>query len=131
MSYYYEDTSHYCYTVPAGYEDTSSYSYSVPADYYDSPPDPVYHDDTPDDITNWSPSVPLTLYEVEYEHELEANTEVIYYEEDLHPAYRDSPADDYCEPMRIPTWDELHPAYRDPPVDPVYESIQPTMTSPT
>ena len=114
MSYYYEDTSHYCYTVPAGYEDTSSYSYSVPADDYDSPPDPIYHDDTPadiihyaDNITNWSPSVSSTLYEVEYKHELKANTEAIYYKGDLHPAYRD------------------------PPADPVYESIQPTMTSPT
>ena len=138
MSYYYEDTSHYCYTVPAGYEDTSGYSYSVPADYYNSPPDPIYYDNTPtdiihyaDDTTVWSPSVSPTSYEVEYEHDLGANTEAIYYEEDLHPAYRDPPADDYCEPMRIPTWDELHPAYRDPPADPVYESIQPTMTSPT
>jgi hypothetical protein len=131
MSYYYEDTSHYSYTIPAHYEDTSNYSYSVPADY-NLPSEPVYYDDTPsdpiyyDDFTSdpvyydntisdhiyddntrleptfdddqFSPISP-TSYELEYEPELEANhdaeavAEAIYYEEDIHPAYLDPPAD--------------------------------------
>ena len=129
MSYYYEDTSHYCYTIPAHYEDTSSYRYSTPADY-DSPSDPVYYDDTPSNpthyvgnIPNWSSSVSPTSYEVKYKQELNNDGEVIYYEEDIHPAYHDSPADIYEEPMQIPTWDKLHPVYRNPPADINHEPI--------
>ena len=42
MSYYYEDTSHYCYSVPAHYTDADTPSYYVDttpvptANYYNS-----------------------------------------------------------------------------------------------
>lgn len=74
-------------------DDTSYYYHSEPVYYIDTPPyddedhlEPTYDDD-------WSAPISLTLYEIDHEHEFEANAvtveEGIYYEEDIHPAYRD------------------------------------------
>ena len=86
-------------------DDTSYYYHSEPVYYIDTPPyddedhlEPTYDDD-------WSAPISLTLYEIDHEHEFEANAvtveEGIYYEEDIHPAYRDPPANNYWEPMQI------------------------------
>src|SRR5271156_6450513 len=83
MSYYYEDTSYYCYSVPAHYEDTIDYDDSVPAA-------PTHDDDTP-------------LYDDN------AQPDILYYDEDIYPcnsSHLVEPVELYCE-------DEIHPAYRD------------------
>lgn len=116
MSYYYEDMSYYSYTVPEHYEDSLNYSYTVPAYYsktlsdsYDTSLETTHYIDTPpyDDEDHLVPTydddrlapISPTLYESE------ANVvtveEGIYFEEDIHPAYRDPPANNYWEPMKI------------------------------
>ena len=137
MSYYYEDTPHYCYTVPAHYEDNSHYSYSVPTHYsdptpnpvyYDSPSEPVYYDDTPADSSYYvdSPSEPI-YYD-------DTSTDPSYYvDSPLDPNHYDNPPSDsfyyedttsyrieeeYIPDTHIeatvnatPTWDSIRPAY--------------------
>jgi hypothetical protein len=107
MSYYYEDTSHYCYTDdgtphnPTYYSDMSSdssYYNNTPSDL---PFEPIYHNDTPtgdlvyydntpghskptthfDNTTTWSPPPPSTSYKIACE--LEAYAEAAQHIEEI------------------------------------------------
>ena len=145
MSYYYEDSPHYCYTAPTHYEDTSDYGYSAPA-HYDSPSNPVYYDDSNfthhDDVTIHEddhhpyPSyddaetyLDPSYYDDTSLHEdsspqLDSELELppiieLYYEHEVHPAYRDNLVNyDYensSNPViqSIPPQNETHPVYHD------------------
>jgi hypothetical protein len=100
MSYYQEDTSHYCYTDD-GIPFNPAYYGNTPSDpvYYDDPthPDMLYHDEAEPthlhDATTWSPPLLPTPHRAVDERELEA--------------YAEAAAN------RTYTWDEIHPAYRD------------------
>jgi hypothetical protein len=137
MSYYYEDTSHYCYTDdgtpynPTYYGDMSSdssYYNNTPSDL---PFEPIYHDDTPtgdlvyyddthseptthfDNTTTWSPPTLSTSYEIacELEAYAEAAANRIYTEDEIHPAYRDHPDDHLQHEPDPPVLAEPH--YKD------------------
>jgi hypothetical protein len=137
MSYYYEDISHYSYTTPTYYEDTSSYSYNEPT-HYDTPSDPIYYEDVSsepvycedihpepvylDDRTTWSLTTSPTSYEVECELEAyaEAASNRTYFEDEVHPAYRDNPDhDDHVDLFATvePPEDEIHSTYQNYPMD--------------
>lgn len=111
---HYEDSSTYSYSVPTDY-----YPNPEPTYYHDPPSDPIYQDDfSPeptycdddlvyhdndtqtelahfDDATAWSSPPPPMTYEVVDEDELEAYAEAAsnrtYFEDEIHPAYRDNP----------------------------------------
>jgi hypothetical protein len=110
MSDYYEDTSYYCYTVPAHYDDTpanpshqdysSSYDdetqahpYSLTSSYHDdiTPPDSFDHDNYP-------------IYEDSHHQLDEYFTPLVelYHEDEIHPAYRDHPVDSVYEDLTWP-----------------------------
>lgn len=123
--YYYEDSSHYCYTAPTHYEDTST-PYD-PHIYGNSPSDPVYYNEPPSEPIYYNDIAPDVVHYVEtpsYD-ELEAYAEAApnrtYTEDEIHPAYRDHPDNrlHYDEPPLVELYheDEVHPAYRDNPVD--------------
>ena len=93
--YYYEDTSHYCYTVPIHHEDTS-----IPYDphfYGNFPSDPVYYDELPPEPNYYNDSAPdmIHYFETPSYDELEAYAEAAsnrtYTADEIHPAYRDDP----------------------------------------
>ena len=80
--YYYEDTSHYCYTVPTHHEDTS-----IPYDphiYGNSSSDPVYYDESPSEPVYYNDIAPDVVAYVE------AMLNRIYTVDETHPAYRDN-----------------------------------------
>ena len=88
--YYYEDTSHYCYTVPTHHEDTS-----IPYDphfYGNFPSDPVYYDELPPEPIYYNDSVPdvIHYFETPSYNELEAYVEAAsnrtYTADEIHPA---------------------------------------------
>ena len=101
MAYYYEDTSHYRYSVPACREDTSwyyhntsahlvdtsQYSFSIPAHYDDAVHNPLEH-------------------ACELEAYAEAAANRVYSWDEIHPAYRDHLTDSYGEPMQPPVDDD-------------------------
>jgi hypothetical protein len=147
MSYYYDDTSHYCYTVPAHYED-SNYSYSVPDHYQDhesfpepiyyvdAPSEPVYYDDTPSDTFYCDDVPPYDEIHPAYLNQLTHPADTTTWSL---PSYPSSPQDttsyeianeleleSYAETasLEIPTWDELHPIYRNQPAISNSELIQ-------
>ena len=116
--YYYEDTSHYCYTVPTHHEDTS-----IPYDphiYGNSSSDPVYYDESPSEPVYYNDIAPDVVHYVEtpsYD-ELEAYAEATlnrtYTVDEIHPAYRDNSfgeayteSSNFFEPPNI----EIHPTY--------------------
>jgi hypothetical protein len=137
MSYYHEDTSHYCYTVPAHYVDAPSYD-----NYTPSAPTPTYYVETSYD----TPADPIHYVDTSPYDELEAYAEYasnrIYTEDEIHPAYLVHLADPPSDPIyyndtppnlifhadiipddeleayaeaasnKIYTEDEIHPAYR-------------------
>jgi hypothetical protein len=103
MSYYYEDTSHYCYTDD-GVPFNPDYYNNTPSNpiYYDditTHPDLLYHDEADSthlyNATTWSSPPPSTSYEItcELEAYAEAAANRIYTEDKIHPAYRDHPED--------------------------------------
>jgi hypothetical protein len=118
MSYYYEDTSHYCYSVPAHYVDTPSYSF-----YYETPPEPVYHDDITPEPTYYGETLSEPVYyndvhlepiyydidHPQLEHNMDSDIPVIeyYHEDEVHPAYRDHP-NTTVEPLDVHTT-SIHP----------------------
>jgi hypothetical protein len=128
MSYYYEDASSYCYSVPTHYEDTSHYSYSVPIHYDETPPalDPSYYVDTPqyDDDAHH----PHSLYYDDMSFNEEAEV-ITYFEDEVDPSYRNYSVDNNNEdnylqddPYPTPTVEyydveEVHPIYCDFPTN--------------
>ena len=87
MSYYHHYTT-------AHLVDTSQYSFSTPAQ----------HDDTP--TTRSSPPLSSVEQACELEAYAEAAANRIYFWDEIHPAYRDHPTDNYCEPMQSPVDDD-------------------------
>ena len=113
MSYYYEDMSYYSYTVPEHYEDSLNYSYMVPAYYSKTLSDSytsletIHYIDTPpyDDEDHLVPTYDddrlAPISPTLYESEANAVTveEGIYFEEDIHPAYREPLPPSMTSPM--------------------------------
>ena len=87
MSYYHHYTT-------AHLVDTSQYSFSTPAQ----------HDDTP--TTRSSPPLSSVEQACELEAYAEAAANRIYSWDEIHPAYRDHPTDNYCELMQPPADDD-------------------------
>ena len=132
MSYYYEDTSHYCYNEPA-YRD----SYSEPAYCDDTPSDPVYHEDTPySDTVTPTPTFFDNIYP-EPIYYTDTHLELIYPNDNTtgspmtapepYGIEQESELEAYAEAAsnRTYSWDEIHPAYRDQPTNSYCEPTHP------
>ena len=146
MSYYYQDNSYHHFPAPAYYDNTPS----DPVYYEDTPSQPIYYNDTTSDAVYYNDIQPEPTYyddtASEPTHyvdnpsydELEAYAEAAsnrtYYEDEIHPAYRDHPEDHIeleAEPPTIAELyyeDEIHPAYRHNPVDSHYVDSSYTIT---
>jgi hypothetical protein len=113
MAYYYEDTSHYCYTVPAYYDNTSA--------HYDSPSDPIYYNDNPqtadlsyDDYVPSEPYIPSESYD-------DYTLPVKFCDEDTAASNDNYLQPDPADYDDTPSYDEIHPAYHDHPMDNNYQ----------
>jgi hypothetical protein len=134
MSNYYEDTSYYCYSVPAHYEDTINYDYSVPTHtvntpvYYDdddTSSDPTYYDDRLSDSvyldnpesydSNTSPDPIYYDDHLSDSDYLDSTTPVpVYFDDD--PEYENDHLQHDLETPSVELYyygDEIHPAYHD------------------
>jgi hypothetical protein len=78
---YYANTTHYYHHTSAHLVDTSQYSFSTPANYERA---------------------------CELEAYAEAASNRIYSWDEIHPAYRDYPTDNHCEPIQPPFDDEYY-----------------------
>jgi hypothetical protein len=114
MSYYYEDASYYCYSVPARRDntshlyhstsaqlvDTSQYSFSTPT-RNNITPNSVYYNNSSYNATSWSsPLSSGIVHARELEAYAEAASNRTYSWDEIHPAYRDHPTDNYCDPIQ-------------------------------
>lgn len=101
MSYYYEDTSHYRYSVPAHREDMPHYYHTMSTQLVDTS---QYSFSEPTHYDNITPN------SIEHACELEAYAEAManrtYSWDEIHPAYCDHLTDSYCEPSQPLTDDE-------------------------